>query len=83
MRLLRLLREGSKLLKYCESIIKFSQGFDRFCVTIGGFFIFCHIGSCIWFLQASLNDADHTTWVNRDEHLAGAGPVQVIIFYYV
>lgn len=59
--------------------MKFKQGVDRFFAIIAGFSVFVHIGACVWFLQANLNNSDPTTWVNRDDNLVDSDSFEVIV----
>lgn len=75
--MLRLLKEGHKIARYLDHWIKFSQGLDRLLMTVMGFFIFCHVEACIWYLQANFNEDDPTSWANRDNRILGDNPFEV------
>jgi len=70
-RLLRFFKEGNRFAKYLNTVLRLTQGVDRLVMILFCFLIFCHIGACIWYLQAKLNENDPTNWLTRQEEVLG------------
>jgi hypothetical protein len=47
-RMLKIVKERSKLVKYLNEVLKIGVGFERLLFLLLIFFILCHINTCIW-----------------------------------
>ena len=56
LKMLRIVRERSKLAKYMKDIMKVGIGFERLSFFIFMFLLLSHIVSCLWVLTAMLYD---------------------------
>lgn len=66
-RIFRFLRGSTKFARHLSDWVRFRPGIGRFFMTIGCFFIFCHVATCIWCLQANLNSDDPSNWIARND----------------
>lgn len=59
------------------------QGIDTFFVTLVSFFLFCHIGACLWYLQATFVDSDNgTDWIHQDPTFIHKSRAEVLFYLY-
>ena len=82
MRLLRFFKEGNRFAKYLNKFLKLTQGVDRLFMILFCFLIFCHIGACIWYLQAKLNQSDPTNWLSREADIIENASLFYVTFFY-
>jgi len=85
-RLLRFFKEGNRFAKYLNTVLRLTQGVDRLVMILFCFLIFCHIGACVWYLQAKLNENDPTNWLSRQEEILGDSSkfyIYVSSLYYI
>ena len=64
-RMLKIVKERNKLVKYLNEILKIGVGFERLLFFILIFFILSHIVCCFWIFSARLEDFGPDTWVVR------------------
>ena len=55
LRILKIVKERSKLLKYLNEILKIGLGFERLFFFIIIFFMLCHIVACVWVVSAQFS----------------------------
>jgi hypothetical protein len=72
-RLIRILKFGkskSKFIYFITVYLKISQGFQRLFLFLCGFFLTCHIVSCLWVVSAQMAENLDDTWMTDfDENL--------------
>ena len=54
LRILKIVKERSKLLKYLNELLKIGLGFERLLFFMIIFFILCHFLSCIWIITGQV-----------------------------
>ena len=47
-RMLKIVKERNKLVKYLNEVLKIGVGFERLLFFILIFFVMCHIVACFW-----------------------------------
>ena len=57
LRILKIIKERSKILRYLNEFLKISMGVDRLVFFTMIFFILCHIISCLWVTGAQFGEA--------------------------
>lgn len=82
LRILKFLKERSKILQYLSDWLKLRPGIDRFAAIMFYFFLFCHITSAIWYLQADLNSSDPKSWINKYPDLSDTNFHSYISSFY-
>lgn len=65
MRLLKIVKERNKLVKYLQEVLKIGVGFERLLFFFLIFITLCHIVACLWIFSARLNNFSPDTWVVR------------------
>jgi hypothetical protein len=55
LRILKIVKERSKLLKYLNDILKIGLGFERLLFFVMIFIILAHIVSCVWVISAQFS----------------------------
>ena len=48
LRILKIIKERNKLLKYLVELIKVGPGFERLFASLLSIFMFCHVAACFW-----------------------------------
>lgn len=61
-RMLKIIKEKNKFLRYLNEVFKLSSGLERFIGSIFLLIMICHLAACLWFLQADIVD-DPSTWI--------------------
>jgi len=61
-RMVKFLRERTKIAKYFSDWFRLRPGVDRFFIVMIFFFMFVHVAACLWYLQAKLVDDPHN-WI--------------------
>jgi hypothetical protein len=54
-RMLKIVKERNKLVKYLSELLKIGVGFERLLFFVLLFFVFCHIVACLWIFSARFN----------------------------
>lgn len=68
-RVLKIVREKSKFLKYLQALFKIGIGIQRFIGSMLAFFILIHIAACCWIMTANFTADDGDvdgTWMEGD-----------------
>lgn len=78
MRLLKVLKEKNRFLRYFNETFKLSSGIERFTLSLVAILIFCHIIACCWYLQADFHDTNEM-WIYA-HNLVDLSIFSVILF---
>lgn len=65
LRILKMVKARSKLFTYIQDFLKITPGFERLFIFTMGFFMMCHIVSCLWVMTGQfddMEDLDVVTW---------------------
>ena len=87
LRILKIVKQRTQLLKYLNDILKIGLGFERLFFFLILSLISCHILSCIWVIAAQLNKASEdgedgiASWIDSYETL-DTGSLYVTAVYY-
>jgi hypothetical protein len=66
LRILKIVKERSKLLKYVRELVKLGYGFERLAFMTIAFLLICHIIACLWVFFATFSDDFQGTWMEGD-----------------
>ena len=71
-RILKIMKEQSRILSYLSEFLSIGLGYERLFFFAMIFALFCHIGACLWIIQASVfqqeeEDLWKETWVEAGE----------------
>lgn len=64
MRIMKIIKEKNKFLRYFNETFKLNSGIERFIISILAILLFCHLVACIWNLIAEFSD-NPETWLLR------------------
>ena len=78
-KMLKLIKERNKLLRYLNEWLKLEAGIQRLFLTVLSFLVFCHIAACVWYMIGDINSDDPTNWIFRFS-LLGASSFEVANF---
>jgi hypothetical protein len=62
-RMLKIVKERNKLIKYLNEVLKIGIGFERLLFLLMIFFVLCHINSCIWIYVAKFDETSKNNWI--------------------
>ena len=79
-KMLKLIKERNKLLRYLNEWLKLEAGIQRLFLTVLSFLVFCHIAACVWYMIGDINSDDPTNWIFRFS-LLGASSFEVANFF--
>lgn len=60
MRIMKIIKEKNKFLRYFNETFKLNSGIERFIISILAILLFCHLVACIWNLIADFSDSPET-----------------------
>ena len=70
LRIIKIVKERSKLLKYLNEILKISEGFERLFYFLIVLLLMCHIVTCLWIIAVQFTDEeDFNTWKGSDSYI--------------
>mmetsp|Transcript_17553 Transcript_17553/g.27068 ORF Transcript_17553/g.27068 Transcript_17553/m.27068 type:complete len:163 (+) Transcript_17553:2088-2576(+) len=81
LRILKIVKQRSQLLKYLNEILKIGLGFERLVFFLILFFILCHLITCLWVIVTLFVPQDDPSWI-RDYDSSGPGELYVTSFYF-
>ena len=67
-RMLRVIKEKNKFLRYFNETFKISSGFERFLGSLFIMLMICHLTACLWYMQADIAD-DPQSWIYQYKFL--------------
>ena len=82
MRILKIVKERSKLLKYVRELVKLGYGFERLAFMTIAFLLICHIIACLWVFFATFSDDFQGTWMEGDYQAMGSSDQYLTSFYF-
>ena len=66
-RILKIIKERNKILRYFNEIFKLNTGVQRVSVAILLIMIFCHIFACLWYVLNDLeSEGDYEIWLYKN-----------------
>ena len=65
MRVLKIVKERNKLVKYLNEVLKIGVGFERLLFFFLLFLILSHIVACFWVFSARMDGVSPDTWIVR------------------
>jgi Trk-type K+ transport system membrane component len=82
LRILKIVKERSKLLKYVRELVKLGYGFERLAFMTIAFLLICHIIACLWVFFATFSDDFQGTWMEGDYQAMGSSDQYLTSFYF-
>ena len=82
-RIIKILKARSKLLNYLQQCFNISAGFERLFIFTMGFFLMCHIVSCLWTMTGQFKDDDKSSWISDYKDYDTAGMYMVSFYFTV
>lgn len=83
-RMLKMVKESSKIVRYLNLIFKLKSGYERLIIFVLMMLMFTHFMGCMWMFLARLDEFGPDTWISRygyiDEQL---WDLYLISVYYI
>lgn len=82
MRVIKIVKDKSKLVKYAQQLLQLSLGAERmfFFIVMSG--LITHIISCMWIFSCSLAEPDDDTWLKAGDYEKLPTETQYLISFY-
>jgi hypothetical protein len=82
-RVLKIVKQRSQLLKYLNDFLKIGLGFERLFFFAIIFLILCHILTCIWVITATFagDEEDDVSWIDGFDE-GNTGEIYITSLYY-
>ena len=62
-RIIKILKERAKLLRFLDEWVELRQGLDRLLIIVGFVFLFVHILACLWYVVVDITRDDPDSWL--------------------
>ena len=83
LKVLRMIKERNKIITFFLDFLKIGQGLQRMLSLIISILLFCHVTSCLWVLQADINE-DGDDWITMYRYRDSINSeIYVASFYWI